>query len=64
MHKLNSSCRRRFKLDGHLSHTQRYREDLAYQEDCIDRGVPEWLVFHSTGHTSRLDGRKGDQWPL
>ena len=63
MHKLNQACRRRFATDGHLSHTQRFREDAGCRADSIRRGVPVWLVFHSSGNTSRLDGEDGDQWP-
>jgi hypothetical protein len=58
MNKLNTACRRRFAQEGHLSHTQRYREDARYREDCIRRDVPEWLVFHSTGHTPALTAPK------
>ena len=60
MYKLNQACKRR---QEHLSHTQRFREDAGYRADMISRGVPEWLVFHSSGHTSRFDGQDGDQWP-
>ena len=64
MHSLNTRCSRRFAQGGHLSHTQRFREDLGYQADMVVQGVPEWLVLHGTGHTFRLDGKPGDQWPL
>ncbi len=60
MKKLNQACKRRGE---HCSHTHRFREDDGYRADMINRGVPEWLVFHSTGHTFRLDGEDGDQWP-
>ena len=64
-HGLNKSARKQIKGPGaYRSHTERYRADLAYRANMIAQNVPEWLVFHSTGHTSRLDGVKGDQWSL
>ena len=60
MKKLNQACVRRKK---HRSHTERYREDDEYRAEMVQKGVPEWLVFHSTGHTFRLDVEAGDQWP-
>ena len=59
MRKLNQACVRR---QIHRSHTERYRED-EYRAEMIQNGVPEWLVFHITGHTVRFDGEPGDQWP-
>ena len=60
MKKVNRGAVRREK---HRSHTDRYLEEPEHQADCIRQGTPEWLVFHSTGHTSRRDGQKGDEFP-
>ncbi len=63
MDKLNKGAIKQIKGEGaYRSHTERYRADLGYRAKMIQQGVPEWLVFKKTGHTSRLDGAKGDQW--
>ncbi len=60
---LNKGARKQIKGEGaYRSHTERYRADLGYRAKMIQQGVPEWLVFKSTGDTSRLDGALGDQW--
>ena len=53
------------KQNGHAyrSHTERYREDPGYRKNMQNQNVPEWLVLNSTGHTYRVDGLPGDQWP-
>ncbi len=60
---LNKGAIKQIKGEGaYRSHTERYRADLGYRAKMIQQGVPEWLVFKKTGHTSRLDGVKEDQW--
>ena len=48
---------------GWRSHTERYRADAAYRQHMMNNGTPEWLVFRSTGYTSKFDGTQGDEWP-
>mgnify|MGYP002811511383 FL=1 len=60
MHKLNTGAARR---NFGRSHTERYQNCAEYRATCIANGTPEWLVFHGSGNTSRLDGAMGDQWP-
>jgi hypothetical protein len=63
MDKLNKGAKKQIKgLGAYRSHTERYRADLGDRANMIAQNVPEWLVFHKTGHTSRLDGEKEDQW--
>ena len=60
MHKLNKGASRR-QLSR--SHTERYQNYPEYRAESIANGTPEWLVFHGSGHTCRIDGLMGDQWP-
>ena len=62
MHQRNKSAKRR----ACASHTLRYRNDTEYRIACEGHipPTPEWLAFHSTGHTSRLDGKPGVEFPL
>ncbi len=50
-------------LRGFRSHRERYRADPAYRQHMERNGTPEWLVFHTTVYTSKIDGTVGDQWP-
>ncbi len=67
MHDLNKNARKQKDADGvnkgFRSHIDRYRADLAYRQNMQRQNVPEWFVFHTTGHTYRADGAEGDQWP-
>ncbi len=62
MHQLNKSAKKHTPKGTYRSHTERYQLDLGYRTQMMAQGVPEWLVFNSTGHTYRLDGEEGDQW--
>ncbi len=62
MHQLNKSAMKQTPQGIYRSHTERYQLDLGYRPQMMNQGVPEWLVFTSTGHTYRLDGEEGDQW--
>ncbi len=50
------------KRGKHSSHTHRYQEDGEYREQCKANSTPEWLVFNSTNHTFRKDGKPGDEF--
>ena len=52
----------RHRWGYYRSHTDRYQKDPGYRKQMSDHGVPEWLVFKSTGHTFRVDGDEGDQY--
>ncbi len=60
MNKLNKGASNR---NLGRSHTERYQNCSEYRAECIANGTPERLVFHGSGHTARLDGQMGDQWP-
>ena len=49
---------------GYTSHADRMRNDSVYRQQMSSQGIPEWLVWTSNGHTSRVDGQPGDQWPV
>jgi hypothetical protein len=60
-HALNKSAIKQKPLGTYFSHTDRYQKSEAYRHQMQQQGTPEWLVFKN-GHTSRVDGRPGDQF--